>query len=353
MLWGPFHEAADENTSDISVTWMDFFDDIVGSQGDRLVKPRVPHQYCWLSKSELSSLLLSFLDGTSDLEALRLSLVDLSWEKASRESFDESFERIRKHMTDGELVKAVPIVFEHALFELSLPHRAYLILNLLDVDSRLHVYGYWNSVRGFLGASPELLFTTQGLKLSTMALAGTLPKATVAEMSSAEAIASLLHDKKEREEHQWVIDDLHLLLQRIGQVTVEETEVLELPMLYHLYTPISVKMKEGLSIAQLLGLLHPTPALGVAPRSFNFRSMQAWPEQKGRRSFGAPFVIHLRENGIVESTAVVAIRQIQWDECKISIGSGCGVVKDSKADREWHELTQKRLSVKKVLGLIK
>lgn len=332
---------------------MDFFDEIVAPQGECLVKSQVPSQFCWLSKSELSSLLLSFLDETSNLESLRESFASLKWETASRESFDQSFALIQKHIAQGDLVKAVPIVFEHASLSLSLSQRAYFILNLLSVDARLHVYGFWSSTKGFLGASPELLFTTRDMQLNTMALAGTLPKANVEGVSSAEASASLLLDKKEREEHQWVIDDLHSLLQKIGQVTVRETEVLELPMLYHLYTPISVQMKEGLSTAQLLRLLHPTPALGVAPRSFDFRSMQAWPEQMERRSFGAPFVIQLRENGLVESTAVVAIRQIQWDECKISIGSGCGVVKSSHADREWQELTQKRLSVKKVLGLIK
>jgi len=53
-----------------------------------------------------------------------------------------------------------------------------------------------------------------------------------------------------------------------------------------------------------------------------------------------------------EFKSLVAIRNIQWDKNKSYIGSGCGIVKKSELNKEWAELTLKRNSVKKYLGLI-
>ncbi|MNL49201.1 chorismate binding enzyme [compost metagenome] len=51
-----------------------------------------------------------------------------------------------------------------------------------------------------------------------------------------------------------------------------------------------------------------------------------------------------------EALCLVAIRNMQWNGQFAMIGSGCGVVAASELEREWRELYQKRLSVKKILG---
>jgi isochorismate synthase EntC len=48
---------------------------------------------------------------------------------------------------------------------------------------------------------------------------------------------------------------------------------------------------------------------------------------------------------------LVAIRNIQWQDEKIRLGSGCGIVKSSQIEREWQELKLKRESVKRMLSI--
>ena len=55
--------------------------------------------------------------------------------------------------------------------------------------------------------------------------------------------------------------------------------------------------------------------------------------------------------GLVETLFLVAIRNIQWDVDKTLLGSGCGIVSESKIEREWNELTLKRKAVKELLHL--
>ena len=99
----------------------------------------------------------------------------------------------------------------------------------------------------------------------------------------------------------------------------------------------------------LIRRLHPTPALGPLPRTEETLKMLAeWRERLGCPTyFGAPF--GLLRNGIFR--AVVAIRSVHWNGCKIAIPSGCGVIEASRLVNEWRELRLKREAVKTVFGL--
>jgi menaquinone-specific isochorismate synthase len=306
------------------------------------------------------------------------------WVEPEESIFRGRFETIQTHMREQGLKKGVPVVFAEARGELSLAAKMRIFQRLFDparaVPSNLHVYGIWGPSFGMIGATPEILFEQKGNDLETVALAGTLAKT----QESGTRGGDLLEDPKERHEHQLVIDDLREVLTPLGDVRVGATEVLELPTLYHLRTSIWARLREWVDFDELVKRLHPTPALGVAPRSLGFREMQTWDEPEVRWRFGAPFGVRIgreewlktdcddgrldargggrddgAESGLLKSPSgefeirkcVVAIRNIQWQDQIIRLGSGCGVVPQSDPVREWQELRAKRDSVKRLLGV--
>lgn len=339
LFWGGFKSSVDLNNEEISITYANFFE----------CKPeaaRVYSKHIELSQSEFTSILTSFVEKQRSLGVF-CELTEVPWEEASFESFQQSFQTIQTAIEKGTITKAVPIVFEKSKQVFNSALKAQALICATQAPENLHVYGEWNQSAGSLGVSPEILFRMKQNELETMALAGTLPKANLPANGAGAEL--LLHDNKERHEHQLVIEDIAQVLNNFGKVEVQETTVLELPHLYHLYTPIKVLLNKQYAVDRFVQALHPTPALGVAPRSVGANWMLQLPEQNERACFGAPFVV----GRLDEAVAIVAIRQIQWDEWGIRIGSGCGVVMGSQLDREWKELVQKRSSVKKLLGFMK
>ena len=255
--------------------------------------------------------------------------------------FNQSFQIVQGKIQRGEIEKAVPIVFAKTNDRPQAEDIVNGILKMASLPPNLNVYGFWDGKRGIMGATPEVLFHRKAMVLQTMALAGSCPRA---EMGTR---TPLLKDEKEMREHELVVNDLVTRLKPLGWLKKYETEILELPTLLHLCTRFEVT---GCSKrdSELVRLLHPTPALGVAPRAYGFQWMRELPEQKDRTLFGAPILFALSND---ETLALVAIRSILWDEEGSRIGSGCGLVASSELDREWNELSVKRRSVYQMIGI--
>ncbi|MGI4791006.1 MAG: chorismate-binding protein [Janthinobacterium lividum] len=277
----------------------------------------------------------------------------LDWEPPSSAFFEECFQDLQTLFRSGRLTKAVPVFFEQAAFSLSQSHLAQWISILLHAPETLTPYGRWSAEGGILGASPELLFEIRGGVLSTVALAGTL---AAPETSDPAALLSLentfMADPKERREHRLVIDGIVDSLAPFGSVTVGETSVLKLPTLWHLKTPLEVALREAPDFESLVHSLHPTPALGGSPRDASLQWLRRLDERQkpnsGRGSFGAPFGAQLPDGS---AFCLVAVRNMMWDTKTLRIGAGCGIIQESRMEREWEELRQKRASVKKLFDL--
>jgi menaquinone-specific isochorismate synthase len=280
------------------------------------------------------------------------------WVEPARSQFDEAFLCIQEGMKKRGLKKAVPVVFSTAQEEIGQERKLALLGRLLrslqssvsEGISTAYAYGFWQSgarSEGLLGLTPELLFQQNSMSaLETMALAGTRSKE-----GGEKGKAELLNDLKERNEHQIVVDDIQEVLSKVGSVAIGETRVVELPSLLHLQTAISANLVAPKKFSEIVHLLHPTPALGLAPRALGFDEMLKWDDPIARGRFGAPFGAIFSLDGVLKRNCVVAIRNIQWQDQEVRLGSGCGVVAESTADREWRELELKRSSVKKALGL--
>jgi menaquinone-specific isochorismate synthase len=276
-------------------------------------------------------------------------LQGFQWVEPSFDGFSRQFEAIHEGRNSRGLVKAVPIVHAQTRDIVNQARLLSVLNKLSNLPPSLSAYGFWqggagsDAIRfGLIGATPELLFSEENGIVTTMALAGTRAK------KSSEDSSLLLADPKERKEHQLVIDDIADRLSRVGKVEIGETRAFELPTLFHLKTEIKVAVSRQYSLSELSKLLHPTPALGVSPRALGFEEIERWDDVALRGRYGAPFGVSLPDG---TSRCFVAIRGIQWQDDSILLGSGCGIVSESVLDREWRELSLKRESVRRLLGI--
>lgn len=263
------------------------------------------------------------------------------WETLDLSTFENCFSGLMNLIEFGDMKKGVPYTFLRSEEKMSRMKLKRILHSALSYAGRCGgmIYGFWDENVGMVGVSPETLFHLEGLKLQTMALAGTKSREFPKEM--------LLEDPKERYEHQLVIDGIVESLSPWGRVEVGELTLLELPTLYHLKTAIQVELKHDPDIESLVKSLHPTPALGAFPKKVGSEWLKKMDDLQPRGKYGAPFGI--RDKDV--SHFIVAIRNMQWDSCGMRLGAGCGVVKGSECSKEWQEIQLKLTSIKRILGV--
>lgn len=245
-------------------------------------------------------------------------------------------EDILGRIREGEFEKVVPIVCEELEFNRPL-HAGMFAEAVLAPRTGQFSFGFEFADQGLCGVTPELLFSVKNGELNTMALAGTGPAQG----------PSLLEDRKERHEHQLVIDHIASELKGWGTPEIGETEERVYGVLKHLYTPLKMRLDRPVDFMKLIVRLHPTAALGGWPRRPAVEWLEAQEFHVARRRFGAPF-------GFVrgdEMCCVVAIRCLQWWGSRALLSAGCGVVLGSESLREWKELQLKRRATEILLGL--
>ncbi|MBX3016579.1 MAG: chorismate-binding protein [Bdellovibrionaceae bacterium] len=257
------------------------------------------------------------------------------------ESFESAFRLIQGKIQREEIEKAVPILKTESAKTPGPADLAHAFFTLWNLPMNLHVYGFWNEGRGVIGATPETLFELEGTTMKTMALAGSCPKAEAVDR------IPLLKDPKELKEHQIVVDDLAIRLKTLGWMRSDPVAMIELPTLFHLITRFEVT---GINKTpkEIMRHLHPTPAMGVAPRAYGYQWLKDLTDQKDRGFFGAPLFFRKDQE---QSVALVAIRSLFWDAKGARIFAGCGVVAASQAEREFAEIGAKMDSVFQMLGL--
>jgi menaquinone-specific isochorismate synthase len=267
----------------------------------------------------------------------------LPWREPPREAFARSFAAVKRRLAGGRLDKAVLVAMERAAAGMD-PFRLGACLGrVLAAPAPLHAYGLWDATGGIVGATPEVLFRGSPARVETMALAGTRPRPE-AERPDEDPP---WHDPKEEREHQLTADAIARALAPLGRVQVAPRRVLTLRTLQHFLTEMTLEPSAPVGFETLVRALHPTPALGVAPRDYGTDWLAR--VDLGRRGrFGAPFGAVWPDGSFL---ALVAIRNVQWTDAEVRLGSGAGLVAESVAEREWDELARKRRSVKELLGL--
>jgi menaquinone-specific isochorismate synthase len=261
------------------------------------------------------------------------------WEPFDEKSFAAAFAKVADEFREGRVQKAVPAVFEKSRGALGAKERERALRHVANLPAGLMPYGFWDEQGGVLGASPELLFEDDGVEIHTVAVAGTARSGVMPEV--------MMEDPKERNEHRLVLEDVAAQLAPLGRVTQGATRLWRIGMLSHLRTDLRVTPEKRVDFDDLVARLHPTPAVGIAPRG-DWREFLAAIDSAPRGHFSAPFGLALPGG---RSRCLVSIRGVQWDREATRCGAGCGLVPGSDLAREATELRLKLSATRGNLGL--
>ncbi len=274
-----------------------------------------------------------------------LRLNPLGWHNSYQPLFLHTFEQLQAKFASREIDKAVPFVLESTLQTMDEGQLRTSLLSVLNYakENPAYVYGFWDKNSGILGATPEILFriVDAGTKLETMACAGT--------KNLHSDSAAFLSDPKELHEHQLVVQGITESLAAFGHVHVGDLRLLKLSQLVHLVTPIAIELNATPSFEAIVRALHPTPAVGAFPRKEGMRWLEDYHTKIDRGRFGAPVGYTLP--AAKKANCYVSIRNVQWNESEMMLAAGCGLVKESRSDREWAEISLKLQAIKEMLAL--
>jgi isochorismate synthase len=189
--------------------------------------------------------------------------------------------------------------------------------------------------RCFLGASPERLVQVHDGEVLAAALAGSAPRGET-DAADRRLGEELLRSEKDRIEHALVVEALRDGLAGIAREVAagDDPQLLTVHNAHHLYTPIRARLRAPHSVFELIARLHPTPAVGGAPRDAALawiRRREGW----DRGWYAGP--VGWVRGAAGEGEAAVAIRSALVEPGSARLFAGCGIVADSDPDQELAE----------------
>jgi menaquinone-specific isochorismate synthase len=186
----------------------------------------------------------------------------------------------------------------------------------------------------FIGASPERLVRVSKGRLETEALAGSIRRGAGASEDAALA-GTLLRSEKDLREHREVLDDIVARLAPLG-IRPEypaQPQIRRLANVQHLDTPVNATLPEHVSLLDVIGAMHPTPAVGGTPREAavsRIRELEGFP--RGLYA-GALGWLNARGGG----EFFVGIRSALVEGAQARVYAGAGIVAGSTPEKEFAE----------------
>jgi salicylate biosynthesis isochorismate synthase len=137
---------------------------------------------------------------------------------------------------------------------------------LRDAFPQCFVFAVSRGDHAFIAASPELLVRREGLRASTLGLAGSTRRS--ADPAVDDHLGEqLLRSRKDRHEHVIVVQRIERALRphAVWVTAAPEPVIAKMANIQHLATPIRAQLTRPMSAVELAGTLHPTPAVGGEP----------------------------------------------------------------------------------------
>ena len=210
---------------------------------------------------------------------------------------------------------------------------------LLDRLSGRYPGCYTFACDGLVGATPELLISRDGWRVSSLVLAGTTPRgATPAEDS--DLATALLGSAKENEEHQYAAASLQNALAPLCQAmyVAPHPALIRLPNLQHLGTRVrGTLISADRSALGLAGAVHPTAAVGGTPTEAAVELIRELESMDRERYAGPVGWVDADGNG----EWGIALRCAQLGGNRARLVAGCGIVAGSDPAAELAETITK------------
>jgi isochorismate synthase len=181
-----------------------------------------------------------------------------------------------------------------------------------------------------------------------MGLAGSIQRGDTAQ-ADAQLAQALLNSSKDRIEHDLVVEAMRARLKPVAQqLEMPATpEIYRLSNIQHLLTPVSGTLSTPRGVLPLVDLLHPTPALGGAPRELALPFIrEAEPVPRGWYAAPVGWI-----NSQLDGSFGVAIRSAVVQDRRAWLYAGAGIVPESRPEREWVETSWKFRPIQQALGM--
>jgi len=186
---------------------------------------------------------------------------------APPEHYEEAVARAVERIRAGALEKVV--LAREVAVHASADHDAAAVYGVLrSAFTSCFVFAAGRGDATFLGASPELLVRREGMRASTVALAGSTRRS--ADPAVDDHLGErLMRSGKDRGEQEIVTRRIARALRphAVWVAAPEEPTVIKVANIQHLATPIRAQLAHAVSAIELAGLLHPTPAVGGEPHA--------------------------------------------------------------------------------------
>jgi menaquinone-specific isochorismate synthase len=200
-----------------------------------------------------------------------------------------------------------------------------------------HFYVEPEAGTAFVCATPERLYRRNGRLVRSEAVAGTRPRGA-SYADDEDLKEELLGSEKDRSEHGFVKQGIREALGPLcGKVEVEDgVSEMRLASRRHLVSRVRAELSDGVTDAEVIGALHPTPAVGGYPKKEALEGIRALePFDRGWYAGpvgwvgaeGAEFAVGIR-SGLVRGDT-------------LALYSGAGIVAGSTPEGEWAEVEQK------------
>jgi menaquinone-specific isochorismate synthase len=196
---------------------------------------------------------------------------------------------------------------------------------------------YTFACAGLVGATPELLVSRAGAEVTSLVLAGTMPRGSCAAEDETIA-AALLGSAKDNEEHVYAVTSLRDILAPLCRELdiAPRPELIRLPNLQHLGTPVRGSLRtdtDGRSALALAGALHPTAAVGGTPTDAAVELIRELESMDRDRYAGPVGWVDADGNG----EWGIALRCAQLDGNQARLFAGGGIVAGSDPATELAE----------------
>jgi menaquinone-specific isochorismate synthase len=188
--------------------------------------------------------------------------------------------------------------------------------------------------QSFIGASPERLLRVEDGLVLTEALAGSAGRGATASEDAALG-NELLNSEKDLREQRIVLDSIVQSLRPLGLDLrfPSRPQLKRLSNVQHLRTPVEAALPAGVRLMDLLRSLHPTPAVGGAPRELAVPQIAQLEDFPRGLYGGAIGWIDSRGGG----EFIVGLRSALVDGSRARMYAGAGIVSGSSPEKEFAE----------------
>jgi len=265
-----------------------------------------------------------------------------------KESFLKAVKQAKKYITGGE---AFQIVLSQRFYTNSFSDPFSLYRGLRTINPSPYMYYFNFGDFKIIGASPEPLIKISGRKILTCPIAGTRRRGRNSKEDKILA-RDLLNDKKEKAEHNMLVDLSRNDLGRVciyGSVKVKKyMSVEKYSHVMHLVSRVEGTLNKNSSIYDALKSVFPAGTLSGAPK---IRAMQIISElEPDRRGPYGGAVGYFGYDGNLDSC--ITIRTAIVKNGIAYIQAGAGIVYDSEPENEFNETVNKAAALFKAIKLV-